>query len=127
MILFFDRNMGTRIPTALKALNLPDTIYYHQELFPHDAPDDTWLEAVGQQGWIVLSQDYKFHRRPNELVALRQFSIGVFCRWGANASAWEVVRVFAAAYERIVAAAATPRPFVFRVTRDARLLRVDLR
>ena len=47
MILFFDRNVGTVVPKALKALNLPIPVEYHDDLFPINTPDDQWLAQVG--------------------------------------------------------------------------------
>lgn len=122
MILFFDRNVGTRIPMALQRLRLPVGIEYHQRHFKSNALDDAWLPVVGRQGWIVISQDYKFHALPNELYALREYDIGCFYLWGAQAGTWEVTRLFARAFDRIVERAEnTPRPFVYWITKDGRL------
>jgi hypothetical protein len=127
VILFFDRNLGRSIPQAFRMLGIPDTIEAHHEHFPHDVQDDVWLAEVGARGWIVVTQDYKFHRRPHELAAIKQHGVGVFYVWGAGATMWEVARVFVAAYDRICEAASTPRPFVYRVHKDGRLTRIDLR
>lgn len=127
MIFFFDRNIGTRIPKALQSLKLPVDIEYHEKHFPMNEPDDRWLPIVGGWDWTVIAQDYKFHLLPNELYALKQYEVGVFYLWGANATRWETVRVFARAYDRIVAAAATtPKPFVYRIYKDGRLRPVTL-
>ena len=58
---------------------------------------------------------------------LKQYAIGCFYLWGAEAPAWESFRLFARAYDRIVERAqTTPRPFVYKVTKDGRLLLVPL-
>lgn len=127
MILFFDRSMGVKIPKALRMLDLPVQIEFHQGHFAQDAKDDEWLPVVGTFEWLVIGQDYKYHRLPNELTALRQHDVGCFYLWGAEAKKWETVRVFARAYDKIInAATRTPRPFVYRVDRYGRLFPVKL-
>lgn len=118
--LFFDRSTGKAIPTALRRLGLP--VEFHGLHFERDAPDDEWLQRVGAWGWVVVGQDYHYHERPAELAALKQYSVAVFYLWGANATKWETMRVFARAYDRILAAAATTsRPFVYRISKNGRL------
>lgn len=116
MILFFDRNVGVAIPTALKLLNLPVQIEAHQDHFPIDEPDDVWLPLVGGWGWIVIAQDYKFHVIQAELEALKQHNIGCFYLWGAEATKWEAMRAFARGYDNIIREASRAiRPFAFKV------------
>jgi hypothetical protein len=127
VIFFFDRSVGIKIPQALRLLDLPDGVQFHQENFQPDEKDDVWLPVVGGFGWFVIGQDYRYHRRPHELAALKQHSVGCFYLWGAQARKWETVRVFARAYDRIVNAASnTPRPFVFSVDRNGRLRQLAL-
>lgn len=129
MIFYFDRNLGITIPKALQSLDLPVEIHYHQEEFPQeqDKPDDEWLPMVGDRDWVVISQDYKYHLLPNELTALKQHNVGVFYLWGAEAKKWDIMRLFARAYDKIVATATvTPKPFVYWVRQDGRLKSQDL-
>lgn len=127
MIMFFDRSVGITIPLVLRKLRLPVRVEFHQGHFPSDAPDDAWLPVVGQWGWTVIGHDTKYHLTSNELAALKQYSVGCFYLWGANASKWEKMRVFAFAYRRIVAAeGSTPKPFIYRVDRRGLLKPVDL-
>lgn len=128
MILFFDRNTGTALPRALQLLKPPHQIEYHQAHFAPMTPDEEWLATIGERGWVVVAQDYRFHRRPHELDAIKRFGVGVFYLWGANASRWEIARVFMKAIDAIeLAEATTPRPFVFRILKDGRLRSVTLR
>ena len=127
MIFFFDRSVGTSIPRALGLLRLPVQVEYHEIHFPPSEQDDRWLPLVGSWGWIVIGQDYKYHLMPNELTAAKQYEVGCFYLWGAEATRWETMRVFAKAYDKIADAATnTPRPFVYRVWRDSRLTQVNL-
>ena len=132
--LYFDINLGRRIPEALISLKCPYPIKYHlglldsngQLLFPHNTPDDVWLEYVGQRGWTVISRDGKFHRTPVEREASRQHMVGCFYAWGNNAGTWDQFRSLMRAIDRIAdAAQSTPRPFIYRISRDGTLRLVD--
>ncbi len=74
----------------------------------------------------MVGHDSKYHLKPNELHALRLYNVGCFYLWGAEASRWEKMRLFARAYDRIVAAAEYNKPFVYRVLKDSRLVPVRL-
>ncbi|MHB1414845.1 MAG: PIN-like domain-containing protein [Chloroflexota bacterium] len=114
MILFFDRNMGTRIPQALRLLRVPVDVRYHQQYYAQNAQDDDWLADCGAYGWVVIGKDYKFHKLPNELATLRLYEVGAFYLNAANLPTWEMVRIFARAYDRLILAAeTTPKPFVY--------------
>lgn len=124
MNLFFDRSIGTAIPKALKRYLKPAIgVEYHQECFAQEAEDEIWLPEVGRRGWFVIGQDHSYHTKPNELAALKAYSIGVFYMWGCEATKWETMRVFARAYDRIVAASEnTPTPFLYHVRRNGSLV-----
>ena len=128
MILFFDRNIGTGIPKALQLLRMRDSeIQYHQAFFSMATEDDRWLERVGEWGWIVIGQDYKFHLLPNELYSIKQHSVGAFYLAGAELPAWETMRIFARAYDKIIdAVERTSLPFVFWIDRNGRLTQLSL-
>ena len=122
MILFFDRCIGIRIPKALQRLRLPVEIKYHQQCFPQTEQDDIWLPQVGAWDWIVISQDYKWHKLPNELAVVKQYNIGCFYLAGADAPTWQTMRLFAKSYDKIIGAAGnTPRPFIYWVSKEGRL------
>ena len=88
MILFFDRDTGTTLPLVLRTarLNFPIPVEYHQAHFPLEEQDDIWLPAVGQWGWTVIGHDSQHHKRLNELSAIKQYGIGCFYLWGAEAN-----------------------------------------
>jgi hypothetical protein len=127
VILFWDKNTPKTIPLALRTLNIPVRIEIYLEHWPlsDTAPeggDDRWLSQVGTLGWTVISQDYHFHERENERHALKQYSIGCFYLWGAEARKWDIARCFARAYDNIIdKAATTPRPFIYWVSRSGKL------
>ncbi len=62
LTLFFDRNLGVRVPKALRTARPPVAIKDHQQVgFAIDAPDDEWLAKVGTKDWVVITHDRKFH------------------------------------------------------------------
>jgi len=119
VILFFDRNVGTKIPLALIDLNPRGLqIEYHDKHFAQNETDDVWLAEVGKRDWFVIGQDHNFHNNSPELEAIRQHRVGVFYLWGAEEPKWEVMRCFAAGFDKIVhRASVTERPFAFKVQR----------
>ena len=68
LIFFTDRDLGAQFPDILAAAGL--TVRRHRDHFPHDCPDDVWLEAVAKQGWIAVSHDARIRYKPNERAAV---------------------------------------------------------
>lgn len=143
LTLYFDRNIGTRIPEALRLLGMRNVLHHHihrgkvgetlpigrgqTSLFKQDEKDDVWLDFVGQRKWIVFGQDYKWHNEPAVLAAIKQHSIGCFYLPGAQATSWSTLRVFARSYDRILQVSKNaPRPFIYRVSDAGRLSPIAL-
>lgn len=94
--------------------------------FP-EGGDDNWLSQIGSWGWVVLTQDYKMHKRVNELFAIKQYGIGLFYLWGCEYPTWDIMRCFVSGFNRIVEAAEyTPKPFIYRVTKTGQLESISL-
>ena len=56
LVFFVDRSLGRRIiPDALRAANAQ--VELHDDHFPQDARDQTWLAEAGKRGWVVLTKD----------------------------------------------------------------------
>lgn len=68
LVFFTDRDLGTQFPNMLAEAGL--IVRRHRDLFPHDCPDDVWLEAVAKEGWIAVSHDARIRCKPNELAAV---------------------------------------------------------
>lgn len=140
--LYFDRNVGWRVPEALKLLGLK--VVHHntrrkllglketpklKTLFKQDEKDDVWLGYVGHQGWLVFTQDRKFHRAgfEAELSAIKQFNVGCFYIWGAEYNKWEKMRALCRGLDAMIAvAASTPKPFIFDADKNGKLTQVTI-
>jgi len=143
LTLYFDRNVGRRVPEALSFLGVKNVVHHHtprsvlglkpvsghKGLFADDEKDDSWLKFVGEKGWIVLTQDSKFHKKgfENELSAIKQYSVGCFYIWGAEAEKWQKMIALCKAYENIIeAATTTPKPFIFSCAKGGHLTQIAI-
>ncbi|MBI5949102.1 MAG: hypothetical protein HY875_13260 [Chloroflexi bacterium] len=80
MKVFFDEDNGTAIPRALRGVGAPNA----DILFPRPggpilpgAPDVEWLEFVGRNGYLAISQNRHILDVPVEREALIRESCGV--------------------------------------------------
>ena len=94
MIFFWDKNVPKTIPLALRTLRPPFCNKIYFERYPlsdnyKESGDDVWLPEAGQHGWVVLTHDWKLHINEAERRAIRDFDVGVFYLWGAQAPKWE--------------------------------------
>ena len=94
-----------------------------ERLFQPDTPDDEWMDFVGSRNWVVISQDYSFHRERAVLSVIRQHRVKVFYMWGASERKQEVMRVLLNNFSRIIETARNPGPYVFRVKQRGPLTR----
>jgi predicted nuclease of predicted toxin-antitoxin system len=66
-VFFVDRSLGRhKFAGALREAGMH--VEVHDDLFPGNAPDEMWLSAAGQNGWVVLTKDknIRYHRREKE-------------------------------------------------------------
>ena len=123
-VLFFDRDVGTSVPRALR-LFVPVRVEYHQLHFAQGSDDDVWMPTVGANGWVLIGHDKHHHTRSPELAAIVRHGIVCFYLWGANAPKWEKMRCFLNAYQEILAVVAGALgPMVYRIDRSGSLSRV---
>ena len=126
--LFFDRDVGIRLPQALRLLRLPVDIEYHQNHFPGDAKDEEWMPAVGRRGWTLIGHDGQHHLVAAERSAILDYRIGCFYLWGNSARLWQKMRCFLRGFEGVLEAVQdTDPPFVFKVREAGRLEAVEIR
>lgn len=140
--LYFDRNVGWRVPEALRFLGL--NVVHHntsrsslglkqkgklKTLFAPAEKDDFWLQYVGQRGWLVFTQDRKFHRAgfENELSAIKQYQVGCFYIWGAEATKWQKMIALCSGLDAMLAAAdLTQKPFIYDAQKNGKLIQIPI-
>lgn len=126
---YFDRNFGRHFPEALNKLRPPVRVKWHQEQkFPTNFDDDEWLKIVGQRGWIVFSQDRRFHKNELELAAIKQFKIGCFYFPCASDKRWVSANLFVRRFDRLCyLAESEKKPFIYRMYANRRMWKVPVK
>lgn len=121
LVLFIDECLGTRrVPEALRQAGA--TVVVHQTHFGNrqGVKDEEWLHEIGERGWVVLTKDKNFRRRPIELDAILVGKVRAFFLSATNLSTEEVAQTFVDALPRITRICTTHAgPFIARVTRMA--------
>lgn len=97
-VYFTDRDLGNRFPTILRSAGL--TVEQHKDHFAPDTPDEAWLAAVGERGWIVLTHDRRIRYKPNERDAVMRHRVALLMIVGA-APYPDLARAFVATLPRI--------------------------
>jgi len=77
---FVDECLGVRdVPHALaQHLEEGETYTCLQDFVPRGTPDNVWIPKVGEQHYVVLTQDGQLRYRPNERSAILAAEIAVF-------------------------------------------------
>lgn len=68
MRFFVDRNLGKRFGQQLRDSGVD--VVFLDELFPQNVSDVTWIQTVGERGWIALTRDNAIGRNVLELMAV---------------------------------------------------------
>jgi len=130
---YFDRNFGKRLPESIRAAQPRNfAVEYHHDpknkfKFKQDTPDDVWLPAVANEGWIIFSHDRKFHTLLPERSAVKQYKAACFYLPGANSETWDKLRYFARAYEGIVnRVKVIKKPFIFEISTIGRFKQISI-
>ena len=106
------------MPEALRQAGA--NVIVHQVHFANrqGIKDNEWLRELGQRGWIVLTKDKNFKRRPLELEALLAGGVRAFFLSATNLSTEDVAQTFVDALGRIRRICDVHAgPFIARVTR----------
>lgn len=98
-VFFTDRDLGKRFPEILSAAGLH--VERHADHFEPNCPDETWLQEIGQRGWIAITHDQRIRYKPNELAAVVQHRVALLVVVG-HAPYPELARSFVATQTRIL-------------------------
>ena len=77
IVFFTDRSLGKHVPAALDEAGW--NVESHYDHFADDTKDPELLEAIGERGWVFLTQDHRLRYRPVEKKALLDHGLRVFC------------------------------------------------
>lgn len=125
-VLFVDRCAWSgKLGEALEAAAIP--YIPHHRYFAPDTPDDVWLSAVKQNGWLILTRDKRIRYRVNEIRALIDARLMMFVLSQGGISAAETGSIVCAAYPAIVRQAALHKPpAMFSITRSGAVNKLKL-
>jgi len=118
-VFFVDGSLGRRIiPEALRRAG--EDARVHDDLFPQDATDETWLTEVGRRGWVVITKDTRIRYRAIETAALLSARVRAFVLTArGDLTGAEMAAIFLKALPAIRKLCAKHRPpFIARVSRD---------
>jgi predicted nuclease of predicted toxin-antitoxin system len=121
LVFFIDECLGTgRVPEALRQAGA--MVVSHQSHFERrqGIKDEEWLREIGERGWVVLTKDKNFKRRPLERGAILAGGIRAFFLSATNLSTEQVAQTFVEALPRMRRLCARHAgPFIARITRLA--------
>lgn len=122
--LFIDRcAWSAALGGALAQAGIP--FVAHREHFTHDTPDEEWLAAAADKGWLVVTRDQRIRYKANELAAMRSARLHVFVFTQGGLTGAEtgdiVVRCHAAILRQ---ASAVAPPAFFSLTRSGEVKRL---
>jgi hypothetical protein len=114
---FFDRSIGRRVPDALKLLGAD--VVKHDDFFEQRTPDDQWLVAAAQSGWIVVTKDKRIRFNEAERRAIHDARVGCFVLLSPKLTRWTMAGLLLRVWDRLEEIATSePRPFIYGVYAD---------
>jgi len=116
-VYFTDRDLGLGFPGILSAAGL--AVERHRDHFAADCADETWLETVGNRGWVALTHDQNIRYRPNEKAAVVRHGVRLLVIVG-DAPYAQLAESFVATLPRIERFLARhSAPFIAKVYRPS--------
>jgi predicted nuclease of predicted toxin-antitoxin system len=117
-VLFIDRCAWSgALGRALTEARIPFIAHHTQ--FEHDAPDEIWLSAAADKGWLVVTRDQRIRYRANELAAMRRSRLHVFVFTQGGLTGAETGSILVRCHPAMVRhAAQVPAPAFFSLTRS---------
>ena len=100
LVFFTDRDLGIGFPEILASAGL--NVERHKDHFAPDCPDETWLQSVGQRGWVALTHDRRIRYKPNERNAVIRHGVALLVIVG-HAAYPDLAHSFVATLPRIEA------------------------
>lgn len=117
-MIFIDRSVPKGVAEAIKRVR--SDVLWLEDKFPHDTPDEVWLEAAGDAGWLVLSRDKKIKTRRGQRQLIVKHRVGCFIiNQKQDPTKWEYLRLIVGALDQMEERFAdTPRPFGFTIDKQ---------
>jgi hypothetical protein len=85
----------------------------HHHHFAPDAPDESWLAAAADKGWLVVTRDQRIRYRANELAAMKRARLHVFVFTQGGLSGAETGSILAKCHATMLRLASQVAPPAF--------------
>jgi predicted nuclease of predicted toxin-antitoxin system len=122
---FCDRNLGRKIPQALKERGID--VITHDDVFKQNTGDNVWLIEAGRQGWTVITKDDFIRFKADERTALLTHNVGCFVLMRRNDTAQQLIAAIEVAWQRIEEISVSEqRPFIYAIYKDGSIYKRDL-
>lgn len=125
-VLFIDRNLGRHVlANRLLAAGIPCEV--HDDHLPQDATDETWLQFIGEKGWIAIGRDKNIRYRGPEKTALVQANACLIVVRAKNATASDIADLIIKHINRIYRFVKKHEaPFIAGITSDGKITKYPL-
>jgi predicted nuclease of predicted toxin-antitoxin system len=108
---YVDRCVGKSVVQALRDASA--SVEAHDDHFAQNEPDESWLPAVAQRGWVILTKDKNIRRRAGEREALVTAQARIITLTSGNMSGATMAALFVQHLADIEQLAnSQPAPFV---------------
>jgi len=112
---FFDENIGPNIVKGFHEFG--EDVTHLLDHFDPGTPDEEWLEFVGKNRMVLITQDRRIRNRPIERQALFIHRVGAFILYGKDLGRWARVKQIVTAWPRIKEfSQQTNPPYAFSVS-----------
>lgn len=117
-MIFIDRSIPRSVADRLKEVR--DDVLWLEDRFPHDVPDEVWLEEAGKRGWLVITHDAKIRTRPGERRAIMDHGAGCFIlTYKQDLTKTDILALISSVLEHMEALFGnTQRPFIYTVNKN---------
>lgn len=125
-VLFIDRNLGRHVlADKLRSAGIPCEV--HDDHLPQDTTDETWLQFIGEKGWIAIGRDKNIRYRGPEKAALIQANACLIVVRAKNTTGPDIADLIIKHINRIYRFANKhDAPYIAGITRDGKITKYPL-
>ncbi len=125
-VVFLERNLGKHVVTQILQ-DAGEQVEVHDDHLLQNAPDEEWIQLVGEKGWLAVTKDKNIRYRQSELDAIKEYKARIFVIRAKNVTAEDIGHILLKALGRMKKLSArTKAPFVAAVHGDGSLKLYDI-
>lgn len=126
LVFFLDRNIGKHtVAQELRRKGI--AVEVHDDHLRQDAPDEEWIELVGQNGWVAITRDNQIRHRMNQIAAVKRHRARLIVVRIKNFDGPMAAQLLISRAGLIdTFAKKTPPPFVARISMTGQVSKYDI-